>query len=383
MSLKRITPVVLSLFLVPSVALAEGKASGEVEVARTGLEFTAPEGCPSADEFKTKVQARAEGNEFVESDANRTFVVKIEQRGATFHGSFRVRRGGTTKRKVASNSCIEVSDALAVVAALSLVPLKEEEGDANKSAFVTTYGAADSSKAVVEESNLVATGDEPPQQKEAAADSFKKKKSRAPGRDLLREKELKKGHAVGIDLQAGATLGRYPESAAARFDLSLRTAALLQISEDAQYLWGFVPRLRGNVQPLSRIRGADYHIHISGGGFAVGGCYTPYFDPEGFRVFGCLDFGANYMNIDTLPVPGDDFADLEFYYVSPRGWSGVGTLSLESEFKIVSIFYAALRMGLQQDTKGSYWVAPGGPDAEPITISGTTFIASGGIGAHF
>jgi hypothetical protein len=50
---------------------------------------------------------------------------------------------------------------------------------------------------------------------------------------------------------------------------------------------------------------------------------------------------------------------------------------------MVSIFYAALRMGLQQETKGATEVTDLDDGSVILTLSGTTFIASGGIGAHF
>src|SRR5690606_7047704 len=132
---------------------------------------------------------------------------------------FRIRGGGTTKRKVSSASCTEVGAALAVVAALSLAPLNEDENGAGTPTFVTTYGEADSSKAVPEESKLVAVEADP--QVDAKTDeSPPKKNEEAAARQLTQKRKLKKGHTIAVDVQAGATLGRYPESAASRFDLS-------------------------------------------------------------------------------------------------------------------------------------------------------------------
>jgi hypothetical protein len=287
---------------------------------------------------------------------------------------------------MSSHDCDEVVDALAVVGGIALSPTAEEE---KALAAPVQFGEEDTyerAQAVdaPEEADVETEGEG-----EGARQSASGKRAQAVETEKQRRndaaKKLRQGHLISVDIQAGATMERAPEDVAPRFDLTIRTGALLSPSYSEQFLWGFVPRIRGNVQMLSRVNYYDYEIHINGFGFAAGGCYTPYFDPDGFKVFGCADFGVNHLTIDpgyhgeSLPSQpgGADEAVL-----LPQYWTGAFSFTLESEFKIVSFVHGALRAGIQQETAARH-VVEGDLGENLMTLSNTTFVASGGIGVHF
>lgn len=104
-------------------AQTSGAASDETEPIR--LEYTAPAGCPDADDFGRRVYGRTNKARAAEgSEPARTFIVVIEASGAETQGSLVVREDGmsTLARRVSGKNCDEVSRALALATALAIDP---------------------------------------------------------------------------------------------------------------------------------------------------------------------------------------------------------------------------------------------------------------------
>lgn len=387
-----LSPALAFAFAVnPALVRAETPSDGTLpdgnksdSSVRTGLLYSAPEGCPDPDEYERRVEKRAPNSHFVEHDASQSFVVTVSQSGDTFFGSFRVRGGSssTAAREVSSQNCDEVVDALAVVGGIALSPSDEDEESA---AVPVDLGIDDAQKSTEAGEANEGAGVGEQEARARAARNGEKLEEQGKQRKEQASKKLRHGHLISVDMQVGATMDRLAGNVTPRLDWTIRTGAPLWMSHNESFLWGFVPRIRGHVEMRSQDRFNDYQIDISGFGFAAGACYTPYFDPDGFKIFGCADFGANRLIVDaffTGAVPPPPPADQPLERTVPRYWTGALSFTLEAEFKIVSFVHGALRAGIQQETAERHAVM-GEAGEELLMLSNSTFVATGGIGVHF
>lgn len=95
----------------------------QAEAAR--LEFRAPSGCSSAEEFAAQVRRRSARLVLVSAGAAaRSLRVEIQQAGTSWRGSIRVvEPDGTSRaRQLKARSCAEAIDALSLIAAVTLDP---------------------------------------------------------------------------------------------------------------------------------------------------------------------------------------------------------------------------------------------------------------------
>jgi hypothetical protein len=97
-------------------------AHAEVRAEAIALEYSAPEGCATVDEFLARVRERAPVDR-VDTGAARTFEVTIELSSTGTHGVLAIRTpdGFSEAREVDGQSCDETISALVVVAALAIV----------------------------------------------------------------------------------------------------------------------------------------------------------------------------------------------------------------------------------------------------------------------
>jgi hypothetical protein len=104
------------------LAAIEGRARASVEAVH--LVYEAASDCPARAEFVAGVLARTQKAILVDaSQADRTFVVTLDQVGSAFAGRLAIHKGGeTTTRDVKGPTCAAVTSALALVAALAIDP---------------------------------------------------------------------------------------------------------------------------------------------------------------------------------------------------------------------------------------------------------------------
>jgi hypothetical protein len=107
--------------LTPVVAVRT--AAGEEGREAVRLEYTSAPGCPDRARFEALVVGRTARAAFVSSDATRTFEVSLHA-GDRPGGRLTVRRGSAIEgsRDVSADSCADVANALALVAALAIDP---------------------------------------------------------------------------------------------------------------------------------------------------------------------------------------------------------------------------------------------------------------------
>jgi len=113
--------------LIPAVAAGQVADSGVTSDDRVAIriDYSAPAGCPSADDFEAEVRARtARARRAVASEPARIFHVAILEEGNAAVGRMIVDRDGGSSgaRVLRGRSCSDVSSALALTAALSIDP---------------------------------------------------------------------------------------------------------------------------------------------------------------------------------------------------------------------------------------------------------------------
>ena len=101
--------------------------SGPVDTEAIRIEYVAAASCPSADSFRARFFARTDRARAArdEDDANaRTVRVRVTGGARRFAGSLIVEEGRTPRgeRSVSARTCLEVVDALALIAALTVDP---------------------------------------------------------------------------------------------------------------------------------------------------------------------------------------------------------------------------------------------------------------------
>lgn len=95
------------------------------DVEPIGIDYSAPEGCPSADEFTTQVLERTDSARLSSELGVRTFVVAITRGEGEVEGSLSIRESDGSSsfaRNLKGSHCAEVAMALALATALAIDP---------------------------------------------------------------------------------------------------------------------------------------------------------------------------------------------------------------------------------------------------------------------
>lgn len=109
--------------LIAALLLCAAPARADVEPI--GIDYSAPEGCPSADEFTTQVLERTDSARLSAEPGVRTFVVVISGGGTEVQGSLSIREpdgSASLSRTLSGSHCVEVAMALALATALAIDP---------------------------------------------------------------------------------------------------------------------------------------------------------------------------------------------------------------------------------------------------------------------
>ncbi len=103
---------------------ATAAQADEARTERIHLDYSAPVGCPSEQEFEARVHARTHRVQFAPNEKEaRVFDVRLEK-GSPATGRVTVRRAQSAEgtRNVRADTCSDVADALALVVALAVDP---------------------------------------------------------------------------------------------------------------------------------------------------------------------------------------------------------------------------------------------------------------------
>jgi hypothetical protein len=219
--------------------------SSAAQAASARLSYSAPEGCPAEGAFVAAVEAR--GASLERAGQARVFDVRIEHAPGGFSGSFQVGEGSDASgaRRVHGSSCAEVSDALAVVAAIAL------EGAAETSAVVAPSDSP-SPDTAPPVAAPVTVSVAPPPVVSAVALSSTPVEPPAPTLKTVMGKDkvdvpagqLSLGYSLRYTLSGGAALGVIPQMTLPRLDFSMARANLVSAPGDQDFVLGGVFRVR-------------------------------------------------------------------------------------------------------------------------------------------
>ncbi len=314
-------------------------SSSAAQAASARLSYVAPEGCPTEAAFVSAVEARGAS---LERAAEATlFGVRIERGSGGFSGSFQVGEGSEASgaRRVHGSTCAEVSDALAVVAAIALEggsepsPAASPNGIQSVAAPVTVSVAP---AAIVTATALSTAPVEPP----------------APTLKTVMYKDqveipagqLSLGYMARYTLSAGAAFGVIPGLTLPRLDLSISRANLVSAPGDQDFLLGALFRVRWSFLGPAKFHASGFDTEIWGLKAGVGSCAPLTYNRDGLVLELCSEFAVGVMGLDTRDVAGNK---------TQSKTVGLGTVSLEAhtQYSLGSALYLDLNLG------GELWVS--------------------------
>jgi hypothetical protein len=303
------------------------------EAASARLSYSAPEGCPAEAAFVSALQAR--GASLEHAGEAKFFEVRIERGAGGFSGSFQVGEGSEASgaRLVHGSTCAEVSDALAVVAAIAL----EGGGEASPMAapdgiqpVVTPVTVSVAPAPVVSATALS------PAPVESSAPTLKtvmyKDKVEVPAG------ELRLGYMARYTLSAGAALGVVPGLTLPRLDFSISRANLVSAPGDQDFLFGGVFRVRWSFLGPAEVHTPGFDTQMWGVKAGIGSCTPLTYNPDGLVLELCAEIAAGVMGLDTHDAAGNK---------TQSKTVGLGTTSLEAhtQYSLGSTLYLDLNLG--------------------------------------
>lgn len=356
------------------------QAPSKTSVQRVTLHYDVPPECPSREGFFVQLVDQSAPLQFAFHDAVGTLQIEIAAQ-EEFSGSatLQINGGAPVTRTAGAPTCSEVLDSLAIMLGFELVPPDQIKQVSTVAAVPSTErlcsGECHDDDASDGGSEEIALGAD-----QKGTLSHTRRPQWARGFQLHHEKETKAGRVaiertVAFDVQFGATFALLPQSPIPRMDIIARTALFLTTPGDRSFLVGFIPRVRFSAHPRTSDHYMGTVVDVSSYGFALGGCFSPYFDPTGFAVLGCADLGAgNAVAGTTFPEEGIGY--------SYKVWTTRFNVSLEGEYNFATHLHAGLRIGMETYSA---------PNFDPVTDeglflytpTGVTAFATAGIGVHF
>jgi len=324
-------------------ALAAGTialSSSVAQAASARLSYSAPEGCPAEAAFVSALEARGASLEHA-GDA-RLFEVRIERAAGGFSGSFQVGEGSEASglRRVHGSTCAEVSDALAVVAAIAL------EGGAETGA---TAAPPDTTPPVA---TPVTVSVAPPPVVSAVALATAPVEPPAPTLKTVMYKDevevpagqLSLGYMARYTFAAGAAFGVIPGLTLPRLDFSISRANLVSAPGDQSFLLGTVLRVRWSFLGPGEHHAPGFDTRVVGIKAGIGSCTPLTYDPNGLVLELCTEIAAGAMGVETRDTAGRK---------TQFKTTGIGTASFEAhtQYSLGSTLYLDLNLG------GEMWMS--------------------------
>lgn len=310
------------------------------------LSYQAPQGC-AAEGFVAAVRARGASLEAgaaataASSEGVRWLKVTIEQDAAGFSGALQVRDGEQTseRREVHALSCAEVSDGLAVVAAIALAA----DAPAASSVPAASAPAASAPAAAAPPHVAAAAAAVAP----AAAPATRERDVHVVRlSDSVDVPAGKLGfeYLRGYHLSAGVALGVIPNLTLPRIDFALSSSSLVKTPGDADYLIGAGLRVRWSFLGVATHRSAGFSTRIWGLKAGLGNCGPLIYNPRGLILSLCSEIAAGAISLETRDATGTSTQSKAV---------GVGTAGIElvSQYNLGSLLHVDLRAG------GEMWLS--------------------------
>jgi len=342
-------------------------------VRQMALDFSAPEPCPNEDAFRELVQRRLPGFEFSAPSSQEAVRIVVTKHGEQFQGTFQIvpPSENTAGRIINAADCAELLDALSVVVAIALNPEKSQSEVVEQPTTKALEPSASGSKSPDE---LSAENAEI-QNKEATKVPTLWHQPMEVNRTVSVEKgKLSFDNKFSFDLQFGGNFGLIRGAPVMQFDLSFRWELFLVLPQGKEYQVGLMPRVRVTYWD-STYKVDDFKVRMQGYGFAGGLCTTPYFNPVGWALLLCGEYGSGLLGFrqtqQSTPVDYDNTLQLNYL-----------NLSLEAEYHLFSVFHFNLRTGVQFSTFDKSQVVDN-TGAELAGLHSPSFFATTGLGLRF
>ncbi len=301
------------------------------------LEYTAPASCPSQAEFVAQVRSRGGNFDGPGTKTSlRAIVVSLRRDEREHTGSLQLQGNAAPSepRVVHAESCAEVADALAVVAAIALGAPDEAPAPqpAASAVPVVTAEAAPAPPAT------------PPAQPPPPDTHLKNAGLWGPEAVRVTSGELRVDRSIAATLSGGVVLGAIPGVVLPRFDLNLSRANFISTPDRTNYLIGNVFGVRWSYLGNATHTADGYSTDISGFTAGVNACTSFAYDTTGFVFLLCGGFAVGRMHLETRALEGD-------YQKAKDIGLGTASLELNSRYNIGQHFHVALALA------GEFWVS--------------------------
>lgn len=346
-----------------------GSSTDAKEAEKLVLVYDVPPECPSRQAFLARLSEDAAPYRFAFHETDGTFSLRISASEEGFDGLSKLDRASTggEERRVAAPTCTEVLDILAVMLGFQL--RTETSGGDLSDVPQCPLCEESSKKAKVDDRFSPQYGS-----------SLTRRPRWAKKVAFVREKETSDGPLrlqthLAFDAHFGLTMGLLPGQPVPRFDVTARTALFLTAPGDRAFLMGFIPRLRFNAHLPQEEQVDSSLVGLSGFGFGIGGCLSPYYDPKGVVVLACADYGGEQYLLDaSYPEQG-----MGYIYET---WANKFNLSLEVEYHVGSHFFVGGRGGVETNSYPN-GVSFSEEDVALFEPGAMTGFVTGGVGLQF
>lgn len=323
-ALFRTAVVTLSCLILPTFAHA-----GE----STKLDFMAPEDCGSEQDFMSAVAAR-EGQITESGAAARTLHVKIDHVEGNFVGTLSLVNASETfgPREFQGESCAEVIDALALVAATAL-----KESD--EAAIERTKQPEPPTEAPAKEPAKEEARPEQPRSRQFSGRSKWGRDDVAVPAGIVRFNPI-----FAVNVQETFSYGPIPKTMLYTTNIVFELANTVTTPDGQQRITGPMLRLRYGMS-LPEVNylagGMKYGIGLQS--VAMGICWSPYYNTQGLVLTGCGEVGFQHVGVAAPDeLTEESSKDLEQSFILPT----LGAV-LEARYNLIGKFHVGANLGFQ------------------------------------
>jgi hypothetical protein len=331
------------------------------------LAYDAPDGCPSRMEFIAAVERR--GGRFDGEGALQAheLVVSVAKQQDDYVGAFRMQgaKGASGVREVHARACAEVSEALAVIAAIALGSQAEARAEEHAAALQETDHAG---RTAGSPQPQPAPNDEPALKPQLRGSVFEQDKTLRVDAGTMRFDSV-----AHYTLLAGAEFGLIPGVVLPRYDLVISRANLVTPPSASSRLVGQVLQVHWSWLGPATYTSGDLSTRVYGLQAGLRSCAGLTYDMDGLTLLGCAEFGLGWMKLETKdPQKLIQSKDTGF------GFAGLG---LDAEYSLGAHWHLALRVGGRMQIGGISAERSDGSRILKASLFGGYALA--GLGLHF
>jgi hypothetical protein len=359
-------------------ALAEPPPS--VAVHGLPLSYRVPAGCPEAEGFANEVERRVTG-----PVAPSTIALAVDLEGGPerYTGTLVLQQqtGAPQRREVAGESCREVVDALAVVAAIALGAEHEATAAGGEPGTLDGQDSpsepAQTPASAAEETASAQAPKGSPERKDSADSNVPDRfvGSAAIGSAARHRTFQVNAGTLRLDVvteataHAGASFGLVRGTPIPRYELVFNSAVFLTTPDGRQEMASLLPQLRIGFLGLASHGQGSQRVDVYGATFDMGVCYTPHYDTRGWVVLGCAGYGGGILGLSPVGPESNESAGF-----------GRVSLALDASYNFSEYLHLGVRVG-----GDGYLFGDGGNLRRRVLSDGSypSAFATVGLGVHF